>query len=118
MTLQLRKVYLYSQYLNHNIGFWARLCPSFLTLHRSPVKQEKGRTGGKGLGASEKRRGGTRNDLSSVPFMHLVTLFREVDRIHDHTACHCDDISDEHTEKKRSGPPVERRSDYFEHGQL
>ena len=38
MTLQLRKAYLYSQYLNHNIGFWARLCPSLLTFHQGPVK--------------------------------------------------------------------------------
>ena len=37
MTLQSRKVFLYSQYLNHTIGFRARLCPSLLTFHRSPV---------------------------------------------------------------------------------
>ena len=32
------EAYLYSQYLSHNIGFWARLCPSLLMFHRSPVK--------------------------------------------------------------------------------
>ena len=26
------------QYLNHIIGFWARLCPSLLTFHGGPVK--------------------------------------------------------------------------------
>ena len=38
MTLQLRKAYLYPQYLSHIIGFWARLCPSFLTFHWGPVQ--------------------------------------------------------------------------------
>ena len=32
------KVYLYSQYLNHIIGFWARLCPSLLTFHQGSVQ--------------------------------------------------------------------------------
>ena len=32
------EAYLYSHNLNHIIGFWARLCPSLLTFHRSPVK--------------------------------------------------------------------------------
>ena len=32
------EAYLYSHYLNHSIGFWARLCPSFLTFRWGPVK--------------------------------------------------------------------------------
>ncbi len=38
MTSPITEVKLYSHYINHNIGFWARLCPSFLTFHQGPVK--------------------------------------------------------------------------------
>ena len=37
MTSPITEDYLYSHYLNHIIGFWARLCPSLLMFHRSPV---------------------------------------------------------------------------------
>ena len=38
LQLDVTKFKLYFQYINHIIGFWARLCPSFLTFHQGPVK--------------------------------------------------------------------------------